>query len=137
MSAGVIGSEGQGCKSGSKMLRWLRRRRTGTERRRTFTPAEPSPDIDPIDELRRILGEPHDDSDNRGLRRVDEPRDQGGSIRVQQSALRQLFRPRRSLPVVRARTPPPREHLHRQRFGATAACRFPSTVAGLVRTIMA
>ena len=71
--------------------------------------------IDPIEELVRILGEsdagdlrPYDDA---GAGTVDEP---SRSLRLQQSTLRKLLRPRRSLPFLRARTSAPRSDLQRR-----------------------
>jgi hypothetical protein len=91
----------------AKLLRWLRRWRERGDRR-LVKPAAQSPDIDPLAELCRILGEPRASDFGAGdVHCVDEPGEQGRSLRVQQSALRKLFRPRRSLPIVRDRTPPP------------------------------
>ncbi len=39
------------------MLRWLRRWRERAERQRVVEPAEQLPDVDPLEELARILGE--------------------------------------------------------------------------------
>lgn len=61
------------------------------------------PDIDPIEELRCIMGEPCEGSSGvRDLPYIGELRDEGRGLRVQQSTLRQLFRPHRSLPFLRA-----------------------------------
>ena len=98
----------------AKVLRWLRRWRERDDQSLVKGVA-PLLDIDPIEELRRIVGEPHEASSNaRSLHSIDEPSDEGRSLRVQQSKLRQLFRPRRSLPVLRARKPPSGSDLPRR-----------------------
>ena len=40
---------------GAMLLRWLRRWRTGKERRRVTDPAAPLPDVDPLEEVLRIV----------------------------------------------------------------------------------
>jgi hypothetical protein len=93
------------------MLRWLHRWRERDDRS-LVKGAAPLPDIDPIEELRRIVGELREgSSDVRDLLSVDEVRNQDRGLRVQQSTLRQLVSPRRSLPFLRARTPSPGNNL--------------------------
>ncbi len=89
----------------AELLRWLRRWRERDDQGLVKGVA-PLPDIDPIEELRRIVGGPCEGSSGvRDLPYVDELRNEGRGLRVQQSTLRQLFRPRSSLTFLRARTP--------------------------------
>jgi len=54
------------------MLRWLRRWRERADDRRPVKPTAPSPDIDPIDELIRVVSEAQD-RDAEDERRLDHP----------------------------------------------------------------
>jgi hypothetical protein len=89
----------------AKRLRWLRRWRE-RDNQSLVKGVAPLLDIDPIEELRSIMGEPREgSSDVRNLPYADELRNEGRGLLVQQSTLRQFFRPRRSLPFLRSRTP--------------------------------
>jgi hypothetical protein len=65
------------------------------------------PYIDPIAELRCIVGEREGSSGVSDFPCVGELRDDRRGLRAQQSTLGQLFRPPRSIPFLRARTPSP------------------------------
>ncbi len=87
------------------MLRWLHRWRARGECAQVVEAAARSPDVDPIEELCRILGETNADGpSDSGSHCAEGLTDQGGSPRMRRSALSQLFRPRRPLPVLRGRT---------------------------------
>ena len=89
------------------MEQWLRRSHERDDRP-LVKRAGPLPDIDPIEELIRILGEANANSFSAGdIQGVRESSDKGRSLRVQRSALLQFFRPR-STPVLRNRTQSPR-----------------------------
>ena len=101
---------------GINALKWQRRQRDATravsdDANRAVAKlgdrGEPLPELDPIAELVRILGEPHENDlrphDDAGASRAD---DGSGSLRVQWATLRQLIRPRRPLSLLRLRRPP-------------------------------
>ena len=95
------------------MLRWMRRWRERDDQS-LVKPSGLFPDIDPIEELSRILGEANADSSGANIVAFASSNDESRSLRVQRSALRQFFRPRSSLPVLRKRTLSPRGDLPRR-----------------------
>ena len=87
-------------------MRWMRRWRERNDQS-LIKPSALVPDIDPIEELSRILGEANADSSG-AIVAFAESNDESRSLRVQRSALRQFFRPRSSPPLLRKRTLSPR-----------------------------